>query len=204
MITEVDDALCLMLGRCLPEGTAVRLDPPKPTWQTERPSKVLDLFLFGLHDDPRGRESGWGETRDERGAVLSRRQPARRCSLSYLVTARAPGVGDEHRLLDLALRTMIFADSIPADCLGGTLAETGDPVFLTVSQNDPGELWSSLGMPARAAFIISVSAPYLPPVDTDLAAPAERITLRSNQEVPAPLAPAGNKRWVRTPVGDPT
>lgn len=204
MITEVDDALCLMLGRCLPEGTAVRLDPPKPTWQTERPSKVIDLFLFGLHDDPRGRESGWGETRDERGAVLSRQQPTRRCALSYLVTARAPKVSEEHLLLDLALRTMIFADAVPPDCLGGTLAEAGAAVFLSVSQDDPGELWSSLGMPARAAFIISVSAPYLPVADTDLAAPAERITLRSKQDVPATLAPSGAKRWVRTPAGEPS
>jgi len=31
VITEVDEALCVLLGRSLPEGTMVRLDPPKPT-----------------------------------------------------------------------------------------------------------------------------------------------------------------------------
>ncbi|WP_436500696.1 Pvc16 family protein [Actinokineospora sp. HUAS TT18] len=196
MIPEVDDALCQLLGRSLPEGTAVRLDPPKPTWQTERPSKVIDLFLFGLRGDPRGRESGFDQTRDDRGAVIARREPVRRCVLSYLVTARAPKVGEEHLLLDLALRTVIFADAIPPDCLTGTLADAA--VFLSVSPDAPGDLWSSLGMPARAAFIVSVSAPYVAPDDTDIAPPAEKLALRSNQDVPGKLAPAGDKRWVRT------
>jgi hypothetical protein len=200
VIPEVDDALCQLLGRNLPEGTAVRLDPPKPTWQTERPSKVIDLFLFGLRGDPLGRESGFDQTRDDRGAVVARREPVRRCVLSYLVTARAPKVSEEHLLLDLALRTMIFADAIPADCLTGTLTES--TVFLSVSPEAPGDLWSSLGMPARAAFIVSVSAPYLAPEDTDIAPPAEKMSLRSNQgskpEPAGKLAPAGDKRWVRT------
>lgn len=205
MITEVDDALCVLLGRSLPEGTMVRLDPPKPTWQTERPSKAIDLFLYGLHDDPRGRESGWDQVRDERGAVLSRSQPARRCELSYLVTARAPNVGQEHMLLDLALRTMIFADILPEDCLPSALAETGAPVYLRVADTDPGALWSSLGMPARAAFTITVSAQFVPEPDTELAPPAEQMALHSGQSVrkpPAgPLAPAGAKKWRRAPNG---
>ncbi|WP_285503327.1 DUF4255 domain-containing protein [Actinokineospora sp. NBRC 105648] len=199
MITEVDDALCALLGRALPEGTAVRLDPPKPTWQAERPSKAIDLFLFGLRGDPRGRESGWDEVRDGRGALLSRRSPTRRCALSYLVTARAAKVSEEHMLLDRALRTMVFADTIPATCLGGALAGTGEQVLLTVSDEDPGDLWSNLGMPARAAFVITVSAVYVPEPDTELAPPAEKMALRSGQDVPTgPLAPAAAKRWVRS------
>ncbi|SDC27809.1 Pvc16 family protein [Actinokineospora iranica] len=145
MITEVDDALRLLLGRSLPEGTAVRLDPPKPTWQTERPSNVIDLFLFGL-----------------RGSGPEKRPAAHRCRLSYLVTAHAGKVVDEHLLLDRALRTVIFATTLPADCLAGSLAETGEPVFLSVSDHDPGDLWSNLGMPARAAFVVTVSAAYPP------------------------------------------
>lgn len=197
MITDVDDALCVLIGRALPEGAAVRLDPPKPTWQTERPSAAIDLFLFGLNDDPRGRESGWDEVRDERGAVRARRAPSRRCVLSYLVTARAPKVGEEHALLGLALRAVLFADTIPADCLHGELAD-GEPVPLTVSPDGPGDLWSSLGMPARAAFVLTASAAFQAPPETGVAPPAEKLALRSGQSVPAPLAPAAPKRWVRT------
>jgi hypothetical protein len=182
----------------------VRLDPPKPTWQTERPSKAIDLFLFGLHDDARARESGWTEVRDDRGAVLSRREAIRRCELSYLVTARAPKISEEHRLLDIALRTMIFTDILPADCLPSGLAETGHPVFLNVADKEPASLWTSLGMPARAAFVVKISAPFVPEPDTELAPPAEQIALRSDQgarsaQPPGPLTPAGPKKWTRAP-----
>jgi uncharacterized protein DUF4255 len=199
VITEVDDALCVLLGRSLPEGTMVRLDPPRPTWQTERPSKAIDLFLFGLHDDERARESGWNEVRDARGAVLSRRESIRRCELSYLVTARAPKISEEHLLLDIALRTMIFSDTLPADCLPQELAATGAPVFVNVASTDPGSLWTSLGMPARAAFVVKISAPFVPEPDTDLAPPAEQIALKSGQRPrPAgPLAPTAPKKWAR-------
>src|SRR3954469_23383750 len=91
VITEVDDALCRLLGRKMPEGTVVRLDPPKPTWQTERPSNTIDLFLFGMQAD----------TVDT--SVPTQRDSMRRCELSYLVTARAQKIHEEHRLLDRAL-----------------------------------------------------------------------------------------------------
>lgn len=180
----------------------VRLDPPKPTWETERPSNAIDLFLFGLRDDPGGRESGWAETRDERGAVIARRDPVRRCALSYLVTARAPRINEEHLLLGIALRTMIFTDQLPPDCLPESLAGLDAPVFIQVAGTEPGALWSNLGMPARAAFAITVSTPFVPEPDTELAPPADKIRLDSGQDVTTPrgpLAPSGPKRWVRTP-----
>jgi hypothetical protein len=147
VITEVDDALCRLLGRKMPEGTVVRLDPPKPTWQTERPLNTIDLFLFGLADDQR---------------VPTQRELVRRCELSYLVTARAEKVHEEHRLLDRALRTVMFADKVPADCLSDSLAESDQPVYLRIADTGPGALWTSLGMPARAAFVMAASVPMMP------------------------------------------
>jgi Pvc16 N-terminal domain len=203
VITEVDEALCVLLGRSLPEGTMVRLDPPKPTWETERPSNAIDLFLYGLHDDRGARESGIADQRNERGAVLSRREPSRRCSLSYLVTARAPKINEEHLLLAVALRTMMFTDALPIDCMPQALAEVEEPVYIRIADTDPGALWSNLGMPARAAFAITVSTPFLPEPDTDIAPPAEKLRLDAGQKQPAaprgPLAPAQPRRWVRTP-----
>jgi hypothetical protein len=203
VITEVDEALCVLLGRSLPEGTMVRLDPPKPTWETERPSNAIDLFLYGMHDDRDGRESGVADQRNDRGTVLSRQEPSRRCSLSYLVTARAPKINEEHLLLSVALRTMMFTDALPADCMPEELASVGEPVFIRIANTDPGALWSNLGMPARAAFAITVSAPFLPEPDTDIAPPAEKMRLDSGQKKKVaprgPLAPAEPRRWVRTP-----
>lgn len=209
MITEVNDALCKLLARHMPAGTEVSLDPPNPTWHSGNSADAIDLFLFELRNDLGGRESGWTEVRDQRGGVLARQQPLRRCRLSYLVTARAPEVTREHALLDQALRTVIFTDTLPADCLSPWLADAGHPVQVSVAEASPAALWSSLGMPARASFVLTVSAAMVAAPDTDLAAPAEQLTLNTGQTVPppTPLAPAGQqdgqKRWRRTPVVEP-
>lgn len=203
MIAEVDEALCRALARVLPKGTVVRLDPPKPTWQTEKPSEAIDLFLFAIAGDNRSAESGWDEVRDARGAVLSRTEPPRRYLLSYLVTARAPKIADEHGLLDTALHALTDAPSLPESCLPPGLAEIGMPVLVDLEPSGPGPLWTSLGMPARAAFVLSVSAPHRAVPDTDLSAPAEKIDLRSEPiRVPTTRVGAGTgaateKRWSR-------
>jgi hypothetical protein len=207
MIAEVDEALCRALARVLPKGTVVRLDPPKPTWQTEKPSQAIDLFLFGLAGDNRGAASGWEEVRDPRGRVLSRTEPPRRYQLSYLVTARAPKISEEHELLDTALRALTDGDALPESCLPEALLDTGMPVLVDLDPGGPGQLWTSLGMPARAAFVLTVSAPHRPKPDTELAPPAEKIDLKSDSYstttgIPtAGPSPAAEKRWKRVGTG---
>ncbi|MBB5855099.1 hypothetical protein ACFQ05_17450 [Amycolatopsis umgeniensis] len=135
MITQVDEALCLLIAPHLPEGTVVRLDPPKPTWQTETQVSSVDLFLFALH----GAGPGTGAVR------------AKRCELSYLVTARADKVRDEHNLLDRSLRVLLGTEFLMVD---------EQPLRLTLGKTDPTGLWVSLGLPARAAFVVTVTAEY--------------------------------------------
>ncbi|MEV6646009.1 hypothetical protein [Amycolatopsis sp. NPDC051371] len=120
MIAQVDEALCRLLRPCLPAGTQIRLDPPKPAWQTESQVPSVELFLFAL----KGKRAT--------------------CTLSYLVTARAREVREEHELLDTALHAVLDTESPPLRMrLGGT---------------DPARLWTSLGMPARAGFVLRVTA----------------------------------------------
>jgi len=221
VIAEVDEALCRALARVLPKGTVVRLDPPKPTWQTEKPSQAIDLFLFNLAGDTRGAASGWEEVRDAQGRVLSRQEPPRRYQLSYLVTARAPQIAEEHELLDTALRALTDSEQLPESCLPEALLETGMPVLVDLDPAGPGHLWTSLGMPARAAFVLTVSAPHRPKPDTELAPPAEKIDLQADlsfgRRAHAPgdagestgsgpaTGPAGDpatpKRWKRVGTG---
>ncbi|UUV35262.1 hypothetical protein NQK81_18055 [Amycolatopsis roodepoortensis] len=135
MISQVDEALCLLIAPHLPEGTVVRLDPPKPTWQTETRVSSVDLFLFALH--------GAGP---ETGAVRGQR-----CELSYLVTAQADKVRDEHTLLDRSLRIL----------LGTEFLMVGDQqARMALARTDPTGLWAGLGLPARAAFVVTVTAEY--------------------------------------------
>ncbi|WP_409492682.1 hypothetical protein [Amycolatopsis sp. cmx-11-12] len=135
MITQVDEALCLLIAPHLPEGTVVRLDPPKPTWQTETQVSSVDLFLFALH----GAGPGTGAVR------------AKRCELSYLVTARADKVRDEHTLLDRALRVLLDTEFLMVG---------EQRLRMALGETDPTGLWVSLGLPARAAFVVTVTAEY--------------------------------------------
>lgn len=180
MIAEVDEALCRALARVLPKGTVVRLDPPKPTWNTEKPSPSVDLFLFAVAGDERNAESGFEDIRDSNGRVTARTEPPRRYRLLYLVTARAPKIAEEHELLDRALQALVAGESLPASCLPDTLAELGLPVLVELDGAGPGALWANLGMPARAAFVLSVSAPHRPTPDTEIAPPADKIALRTD------------------------
>jgi hypothetical protein len=141
MIAEVDEALCRLIGRHLPAGTAVRLDTPKPTWQSEGQHHTVDLFLFALRDT--------GPDGDARRV--------QRCTLSYLVTAHAGKIQDEHRLLDLALGTIAGTKTLAVDEFGD------EPVSLCVSDVDSTALWTSLGMPARAGFVATITAPVARP-----------------------------------------
>ncbi|HEY3468707.1 MAG TPA: Pvc16 family protein [Amycolatopsis sp.] len=132
MIAQVDEALCRLLRPCLPAGTQIRLDPPKPTWQTESRVRSVELFLFALRDAVGEEEEGEGK------------RAARRCALSYLVTARAREVREEHDLLDAALRAVLDCES--------------PPLRMRLASTDPAQLWTSLGMPARAGFVLLVTA----------------------------------------------
>src|SRR2546427_4106342 len=137
MIAQVDEALCRLLRPCLPAGTQIRLDPPKPTWQTESQVRSVELFLFALHD-------AVGEGKEGEG-----KRVARRCALSYLVTARAAQVAEEHDLLDAALSAVLASEQLPT--------ESASPVRMSLAATDPSALWTSLGMPARAGFVLQVT-----------------------------------------------
>ncbi|MFD9891179.1 Pvc16 family protein [Amycolatopsis sp. NPDC059027] len=156
MITQVDAALCRLIRPHLPEGTEIRLDPPKPAWQHENRVRSVELFLFALHaaaeETPaRGEARDGGRSAGAGGTGATR--PARRCTLSYLVTARADRVHEEHTLLDAALHAVVAAGLLPADVEEGCL-----PVRLSLAGTDPTGLWPSLGIPARAGFVVSVTA----------------------------------------------
>ncbi|RZQ62734.1 hypothetical protein [Amycolatopsis suaedae] len=83
MIPEADAALSRLLTSQLPDGVAVRLEPPAPVWREDSGGPVVTLFLFGLRTTATGA-----------------------CELSYLVTARAADTRREHLLLDHALRAV--------------------------------------------------------------------------------------------------
>jgi hypothetical protein len=173
VIPGVDQALRDLLRKRLPDGTAVLLAAP------EDKQPAVSLTLFGLRDDARGRSAGWDDVRGADGTLLGRRAPTRRYELSYVVQAHAADAETEHELLGQALIALTDED-------------TGLDVKL--GQSMPCEL----GFPPRASFVLTVNAQYTPPVDTELAKPADEVHLGvANTVRPLQPAPNGKKQWSR-------
>ena len=125
------------------------------------------------------------ETRDERGTVTGRRPPPRQFKLSYLVTAWTNRPEDEHRLLSSVLATFVRYDNLPADVLGGSLADSGIPVTLYVALPPPedrqiSEVWNAMGGELKPSLDLMVVAPLAPEVALPYGPPVyeePRITL---------------------------
>ncbi|MFC0434211.1 Pvc16 family protein [Kutzneria buriramensis] len=172
MIPTVDQALRDLLRKRLPDGTAVLLAVP------DGGQPAVSLTLFGLRDDARGRSAGWDDVRAADGTLLGRRPPTRRYELSYVVQAHAADPETEHDLLGQALIALTDED-------------TG--LDLKIGAAMPSEL----GFPPRASFVLTVNAAYVPPVDTELAKPADEMHLGVARTVRPPAAPVNGKTWAR-------
>ena len=172
MIPGVDQALRDLLRKRLPVGTAVLLAVPNDK-QT-----AVSLTLFGLRDDAQGRSAGRDDVRGADGRLLGRQAPVRRYELSYVVQAHAADAETEHDLLGQALIALTDED-------------TG--LDLKIGAAMPSEL----GFPPRASFVLTVNAAYVPPIDTELAKPADEMHLGVAKTVRQPAAPVNGKTWAR-------
>ena len=179
VIPEVDTALRSLLGALLPAGSTVRLGPPPPP--DEHP--VLNLFLAEIRVDTRAMASDWDNVRDEDGVLLGRRPPVRRFDLSYLVTAWAPDERLQGELLDAVLLGVAPERRIDPALFGGPLSEDDAPPVTIRFADSPAALHREHGLPPRTVLGLIVNAPLVRPMDTDLAEPAERITLAVDRGV---------------------
>jgi hypothetical protein len=149
---------------------------------------AVRLALCWLREEPEGRQSGDQDVRAADGTLLGRQAPARRYELRYLVTATAGTVEAEHELLDAVLLAVTGLDALPAERLPAGIADTGLPVFLRVCA-EPA--LAAAGVPQCAGFELSVSAPLLPPLQTELAPPAAELAMGVRRPLPQRPAPQG-------------
>jgi hypothetical protein len=180
---EVDEALRALVRAEVLNGSDVDvvLDAPTKEWASRRNAPTVNLYLYDIREDLRRRERGLVNDYDERGAVVSRRQPPRHFKVTYLITAWTQRPEDEHRLLSSLLYCFLRNESLPADLLRGRLAEVGLPVTLSVALPPPedrsfADVWSALGGELKPSLDLVVTAPVDggrlfpagPPVDDEV------------------------------------
>jgi len=183
MLGDLDQSLAAFLRGLLPDGTAVRFDPPVPSWVTAPPQPpLLAAYLYDVREAPQPPAADIVLTRDENDRAIGWQRPVRRYRVSYLLSAWAGDApGREHELLGAVLAGCAVANAVPPDCLWGSLSGATEPVLVVCSPADPvmgaAQHWSALGVPARTALDLMVLAPVIPPLITELAPPVEGLAL---------------------------
>jgi len=198
----VDESLRALVKRDALNGSKadVAFEAPNREWSSRRNTPTVDLYLYDIREDVEQREVMWEDVRDADGFVSERRPPPRRFKLSYLVTAWTQRPEDEHRLLSGLLSCFLRHQTMPADVMTGSLAESRLPILLSIALPPPqdrsiSDVWSALGGELKPSLDLVVNAP----VEIRAAQPAgppvleePKITVaRPDADAEAPASPSG-------------
>lgn len=183
MLDEAEQAIGTLLRRQLPDGTAIRTEPPSDTWYTEQPdNESVGLFLHLIREShAESPIQGWSEERDRSGRVVRRTAAERQYELCYLVTAWAADYERELTLLGCVLRAVAHQPVLPVTMLTGTLVEASGQVTIAVGRSDAPsagpDLWPALGLRPRTFLDLVLTAPVAPVAITEFSAPPDTIDL---------------------------
>jgi hypothetical protein len=153
MLADLDESLRVLLERDLAghgfDDVEIAFEAPLEEWSAKRPAGAINLFLYGLREATERRPVEW-QTQRVNGQTHELRPPLR-VDASYAVTAWAPAVADEHRLLSQVLAVLYAYPELPKNVLAGDLGdESAQPYPLATRLVQPDHpatlhLWSSLG-----------------------------------------------------------
>lgn len=169
MIADVDQALRAIIEEDALQGASVEVtfDAPTKEWAGKRTGPTVDVFLYDIREDPRRRQNGMvNEYSGDH--ITARHLPPRSFRLSYLVAAWTQRAEDEHALLARLLTCFLQYPVIPSQHVGGTLADTGLPVLMSVAlppseDRSFADVWSALGGELKPSLDVVVTAPLAVP-----------------------------------------
>lgn len=203
VIADADRSLANFLVSVLDAGTAVTFETPTEEWAKAVKRPAVSCFLHRVVEDIGRRAADWADERGPDGRVGARQPPVRHYQLHYQVSAWAKSVDEEHRLLGQVMESCLTGEIVADEYLAGVLEGEAQPLLirLGVPVPDPGpqphDVWSSLGMPLRASLDLTLVAPLRPALNTDIAPPAEELTMGMEWIGP------GGRRPIRSGDADP-
>jgi hypothetical protein len=131
----------------------VSFDTPNDDWAAKLNRVTVNFFLY---DIARSTVPTRSPTRRqaEDGHPAMRRSPQPMVELSYLVSAWAGSVKDEHMLLGDLVSRLVGSDHIPVELLPQELSTSVSLNFGGDDHNKNRELWSGLGGKLKASFTL--------------------------------------------------
>jgi hypothetical protein len=139
------------------ESGDVSFETPNGTWGSAVSRPTVNLFLHEVQ--PGTRPHAVLQARADRDGVLVETPPAPRVSFSYLVSAWAGGVRDEHLLLGDVLRVILSHTSLPTDLLAPGLVGPVEVLLGDGAVNRVKDVWGGIDGKLRASLLLVATTP---------------------------------------------
>jgi hypothetical protein len=169
------------------EDVDIDFGTPNKEWSSRLTRSTVNLFLFDIRRSVS--RAVTGTTVRERNGTPQRVFRAPLIKVRYVLTVWTAEPADEHRVLGDLLRLIAMSGEVPAQYLGGELAELGNPVELTLGSDEASrgpDIWGPLGVPPRASLELAVVLPAREPLARDVPLPPKEIeTGVSDQRQPS-------------------
>jgi hypothetical protein len=191
MIQDLDKTLEKLFyerGRFSRNDIDVSFDQPNGDWSSRLARPTLNVWAFDLRENMKLRNMTLGTER-ENGMGTRRRMPLR-YDITYLVTAWARKVEDEHQLLWRGLGALVQVTILRRDeCEGSVREQAYDlPILVgTIGERLPNtsDLWSVLNNQMRLGFTFIVTVAVDPLMSFDAPLVLERTTRFGESQEPA-------------------
>ncbi len=172
-LADLDEALRELLERELVArgllGVAVTFEAPSRERTAQWPSPAIDLFLYDLREAPGRRDRAPHPTSTEGRAMLAR--APLRLACTYAITAWAPTVLDEHRLLSQVIGILGSCPLLPVELLPASLL-VGDPPQPLIAEvahirdEARAEFWTAMGVQYKVSLEYTVTVLCDPSLST--------------------------------------
>jgi Pvc16 N-terminal domain/Carboxypeptidase regulatory-like domain len=164
ILADLDEVLGELLEQGLAArgllGVTVTFEAPSRERVAQWASPAIDLFLYDLREAPGARDRSWHPTRVDGRAMLVR--APLRLACTYAITAWAPTVLDEHRLLSQVIAILCAHPQLPVELLPPSLlvGEPPQPLIAEVAHvrdEARAEFWTALGNQYKVSLQYTVT-----------------------------------------------
>jgi len=203
VIAEADQALALVLKNRVIGNAAITVafDQPSRTWIQSLTGPAVNLFLFDIKQNLLRRDVMYEKVLGAEGDVVARRPPPPRFDLHYTVSAWAPAVLVEHKILAAVLRCFCSMATLPREFLPAALAGLPYELLIATESGAKRGMFLNLGGELKAGFELTVTVPMPALPDLPAAPPVQQASV-AVRPVPAadPARTAAARETVQTIV----
>jgi hypothetical protein len=162
VIAEADQALATVVKSRVIGNAAISVafdQPSRPWIQGLDGAAAVNLFLFDIKENVLRRDVMYEKVRDAEGVVQARRRPPPRFDLHYTITAWAPTIFVEHKILAAVLRCFCCMTTLPREVLPAPLAELPYEVLVSTDSGPKRGMLLNLSGELKAGFDLTVTVP---------------------------------------------